>query len=295
MLPCRAMELTIANISALVCIGLVAGLLGSMLGVGGGFIIVPVLILALKLPMQVAVGSSLVAIVANSCTAASAYLKTRMTNIRLGLLMETTTVPGAILGAIAATLLASSTLSIFFGIVLLYVSYSMIFRQPAMTEDIAPTTDSTNLDDDSSSFLGQSQSMYYDISQRRPINYEIKRVPWGLTTSFLAGILSSMLGIGGGIIKVPVMHSIMGIPIKVAIGTSSFMIALTTAAGALIYYHNGYVHPSIVTPLIVGVVGGALLGTSLAQRATGAWLRKGFGGLLLVTAILMFLRTANVM
>ncbi|MBM3182757.1 MAG: sulfite exporter TauE/SafE family protein [Chloroflexi bacterium] len=295
MLPCRTMELTIANISALVGIGLFAGLLGSMLGVGGGFIIVPVLTLALKLPMQVAVGSSLVAIVANSCTAASAYLKTRMTNVRLGLLLETTTVPGAIIGAIAVTLLTSSTLGILFGIALLYVSYSMISHRPVITDSIASTSNSANSDDTSTSFPSQSHNIYYDVSQHRSVTYEIKRIPSGLIASFLAGILSSMLGIGGGIIKVPVMHSLMGIPIKVAIGTSSFMIAITTAAGALIYYRNGYVNPSIVTPLIVGVVGGALLGTSLAQKIKGAWLRRGFGGLLLVTAILMFLRAANVM
>ena len=288
------MELTIASFSALVAIGLVAGLFGSMLGVGGGFIIVPILTLALKLPMQVAIGSSLVAIVANSCTAASAYLKTRMTNVSLGLLLETTTIPGDIIGAMVISLITSSTLGVLFGIVLLYVSYSLIFQQPAMSEDVV-TSETENSDDASSGLLGQAEHLYYDPNQNRTASYRINRIPSGLIASFFAGILSSMMGIGGGIIKVPVMHSLMGIPIKVAIGTSSFMIALTTAVGALIYYHNGYVYPSIVVPLIVGVVGGALLGTSLAQQARGVWLRRGFGGLLLVTAILMFLNAANVM
>ncbi len=288
------MELTITGLSALIGIGVVAGLLGSMLGVGGGFIIVPMLSLALKLPMQVAIGSSLVAIVANSCTAASAYLKARLTNIRLGLLLETTTVPGAILGAMVVSLITSSVLGMFFGIILLYVSYSMMFRQPLMTEHIATMSDLANSNDAASSFFGRSKNLYYDLSQNKSVIYRINRIPPGLASSFLAGILSSMLGIGGGIITVPVMHSLMGIPIKVAMGTSIFMIGLTATVGALIYYHNGYVYPSVVAPLIVGVVAGALIGTSLAQKSKGIWLRRGFGGLLLVTAILMFFRAANI-
>lgn len=289
------MELTIANISVLAGIGLVAGLLGSMLGVGGGFIIVPILTLALKLPMQVAIGSSLVAIVANSSTAASAYLKTRMTNIRLGLLLETTTVPGAILGAMVISLMTSSVLGVIFGIVLLYVSYSMMFRQPVMAEDIAQANNPADSSNASGRSLGRSEHTYYDPNQNRTASYRINRIPPGLVASFFAGVLSSILGIGGGIIQVPVMHSLMGIPIKVAIGTSSFMMALTAAVGALIYYGNGYVYASIVAPLVAGVVVGALLGTTLAQKSRGTWLKRGFGGLLLVTAILMFLRAANVM
>ena len=288
------MELTVANLCLLFATGLTAGLFGSMLGVGGGFIIVPILALVLKLQLQVAIGSSLVAIVANSCTSASVYLKTQLVNVKLGLLLATATIPGAILGAIAVSWIVSPILGVLFGIVLLYVSYSMIFRQPILTEGIPARTAKAHNDDTSSYIFNHSDNLYYDLNQKQTVTYGIKRIPLGMMSGFFAGILSSMLGIGGGIVKVPVMHSIMGIPIKVAIGTSNFMIALTAAAGALIYYHNGYVHASTVAPLILGVVVGALLGATLAQKFKVVWLRRGFGGLLLITAILMFLRAVNV-
>jgi uncharacterized membrane protein YfcA len=288
------MELTVTILCLLFAAGLTAGLVGSMLGVGGGIIIVPVLTLALKLPIQIAIGSSLVAIVANSCTAAGAYLKTRLVNIKLGLLLVTTTIPGAIVGALLMSWVDSPILGVLFAILLLYVSYSMIFRQPIFTEGITTRNAKPRDDDTSSCIFNHSDNLYYDLNQNQMVSYGISRIPLGMTSGFFAGILSSMLGIGGGIVKVPVMHSIMGVPIKVAIGTSNFMIALTTAAGALIYYHNGYVHASTVAPLILGVVVGALLGSSLAQKSQAMWLRRGFGILIFITAVSMFLRTANV-
>jgi len=287
------MELTITNLCSLFATGLIAGLFGSMLGVGGGFIIVPLLTLVLKLPIQIAIGSSLVAIVANSCTAASAYLKSRLTNIRLGLLLETATVPGAVLGAVVICWIVSPILSVVFGIVLLYVSYSMVFHKPILSEDIPPriSMERTNA---SRRIFNNSDNYYYDLGEKQIITYKINSIPLGLGMSFIAGVLSSLLGIGGGIVKVPVMHSIMRVPIKVAIGTSSFMITLTTATGALIYYHNGYIYASIVAPLILGVVVGALAGANLAEKSQVVWLRRGFGTLLFITAISMFLRATDV-
>ncbi len=138
MLLCLTTTLNDINLWALGGTGLVAGLLGSMLGVGGGIIIVPILTLALHLPIQVAIGSSLVAIVANACTAAGIYTKARLTNIKLGLLLETTTIPGAIIGGFAAALIAPSILSALFGLVLIYVAYTMVTRQHFMSEDTQP-------------------------------------------------------------------------------------------------------------------------------------------------------------
>ena len=293
-LPCRTMELTVVILCLLFAVGIIAGLIGSMLGVGGGIIIVPVLTLALKLPIQIAIGSSLVAIVANSCTAASVYLKTRLANIKLGLLLVTTTIPGAIVGALLMSWINSPILGALFGILLLYVSYSMIFRQPILTGGVIQGIVKSQNKNTSSCIFTQSDNLYYDLNQNQMVSFGIGRIPLGMASVFFAGILSSMLGIGGGIVKVPVMHSIMGVPIKVAIGTSNFMIALTTAAGALIYYHSGYVYASIVAPLILGVVVGALLGSNLAQKSQAMWLRRGFGILIFVTAIFMFLRIANV-
>jgi uncharacterized membrane protein YfcA len=279
------------NLWALGGTGLVTGLLGSALGVGGGVLIVPILTLAFHLPIHVAIGSSLVAIVANSCTAAGIYTKARLTNVKLGLLLETATVPGAIIGGLAAAVIAPSILSALFGLVLLYVAYTMVVRRHLMSEDVLPADNSVAPNNLSSSLANS----YYDQNLGKVVTYKVTHTPAGLGASFFAGVLSSLLGIGGGIIKVPVMNLVMGLPMKAAIATSAFMIAITTTVGALIYHYYGNIYPFIVAPLIIGVVIGARLGVELAQRARGILLRRIFGAFLFLAALLMFLRTANIM
>jgi len=281
------------NLWALGGTGLVAGFLGSMLGVGGGPIIVPVLTLALGLPIHVAIGSSLVAIVANSCTAAGIYTQARLTNVKLGLLLETTTTPGAIVGGFIAAVIAPSILSALFGLILIYTAYTMITRRHFMSDDTQPDSHiaQPNSTDNLSSSLSNS---YYDQNLDKVVTYKVTHTPVGLGSSFFAGITSSLLGIGGGIVNVPVMHLVMGVPMKAAIATSTFIITITAAAGALIYYYHGYIYPIIIAPLVIGAVIGARLGAELAQRARGVLLRRIFGTFLFLVALLMFIRTANV-
>jgi uncharacterized membrane protein YfcA len=267
-----------------------------MLGVGGGLIIVPVLTLALHLPIQVAIGSSLVAIVANACTAAGIYTKVRLTNIKLGLLLETTTIPGAIIGGFAAAVIAPSILSALFGLVLIYVAYTMVTRQHFISANNQPDdhlhlAKPVKISDNLSSSLTDS---YYDQNLDEVVDYKVNRTSAGLGTSFFAGILSSLLGIGGGIINVPVMHMVMGVPMKAAIATSTFMIALTAATGAFIYQYYGNIYPFIIAPLVIGIVIGSRIGVELTQRTGGELLRRIFGAFLFLVAILMFLKTANV-
>jgi len=283
----RATGLNEVSIWALGGIGLFSGFLGSMLGLGGGFIIIPMLTLALHLPIHTAVASSLIAIVATSCIAASVYAKNKLTNIRLGLLLETATAPGAIIGAFAAAFFTSSALIIIFGIMLLYPAYTMVIRQAIPQKNNLPTNNSDNMSNQSSS--------YYDQNLGKIIPYKINHIPLGLGISFFTGILSAMLGIGGGIIKVPIMNLIMRAPIKAAIGTSSLMTAITATVGAIVYYLRGYIYPNIVAPLIIGVFLGAIAGTGLAQKAPGVILRRIFGLLLFAASILMFLKAANVL
>ena len=295
MLLCRTTPLNELNLGlnlwALGGTGLVAGLLGSALGVGGGVLIVPILTLAFHLPIHVAIGSSLVAIVANSCTAASIYTKARLTNVKLGLLLETATIPGAIIGGLAAAVIVPSILSALFGLVLLYVAYTMVVHRHLMSEDVLPADNSVAPNNLSSSLANS----YYDQNLGKVVTYKVTHTPAGLGASFFAGVLSSLLGIGGGIIKVPVMNLVMGLPMKAAIATSAFMIAITTTVGALIYHYYGNIYPFIVAPLIIGVVVGARLGVELAQRARGILLRRIFGAFLFLAALLMFLRIANIM
>jgi uncharacterized membrane protein YfcA len=293
MILCLITPLNDINLWALGGTGIIAGLLGSMLGVGGGLIIVPVLTLALHLPMQIAVGSSLVAIVANSCTAAGLYTKAGLTNVKLGLLLETATIPGAIIGGFVAASISPSILSALFGLVLIYVAYTMVARNRLLSEDnssIIPV-DSDETGHNLSRALTDS---YHDQSLEKVVTYNVKRTPAGLGFGFLAGVLSSLLGIGGGIIKVPVMHLVMGVPMKAAIATSTLMITLTAATGALIYHYHGNLQLFLIAPLVIGIVIGSRIGVELTKRTRAKWLRRIFGVFLFAVAILMFLKTANV-
>jgi len=293
MLLCPIVALTEINLWALSGIGLVAGLLGSTLGVGGGIFIVPMLTLALHLPIHTAIGSSLVAIVATSCTAASIYTKNRLTNVKLGLLLETATTPGALVGGFVVALLASSALSALFGVILVYVAYTMVAGRPLGAKDSPSELNSAEHDNaftNSSNWLGSS---YYDRNLDKRVTYRVTHIREGLGAGFFAGGLSSLLGVGGGIVQVPIMNLVMGLPMKPTIATSSFMIAITSTVGALIHYYHGYIYPIIVAPLIIGVFVGARLGTELAQRTGGMLLRRVFGVFLFITAVLMFCRAAN--
>jgi len=265
-----------------------------MLGVGGGFIIVPMLSLALHIPIQIAIAASLTSIVATSSTATIAYTKARMTNIKLGLLLETLTAPGAITGAVLASFLPSSILSLLFGMIMIYMAYRMTRRQPPTTS--TPHTASPELHSTKpTGVMTLLEGSYHDQNLDQPVTYSIRRIPLGLAGSFVAGILSSMLGIGGGIVKVPVMNTVMGVPIKAAIATSTFCIGITAAIGALIYYYNGFIYPSIAGPLVAGVFVGAILGTRLMQRLRGLLLQRLFAVLIFTTAILMFLKAAAIL
>ncbi len=271
--------------------GIIAGLLGSMLGVGGGFIIVPILTLALHLPIKLAVGSSLVAIVANACTAAGAYTRSGFTNIKLGLLLETTTIPGAIVGGFAAAYIPAAVLSALFGLLLLYVGYTMVARMYSASNN----TNAVIEPDTSGSRLSRSLSdSYEDENLSKKITYNVNRTPAGMGAGFGAGILSSLLGVGGGVIKVPVMHLVMGVPMKAAVATSTFMIALTAATGAFIHQHYGNLQPFIIAPLVIGTVIGSSAGVQLTKKIHGDWLRRIFGIFLFMVSVLMFLETVGI-
>jgi len=294
MLLCRATPLDGLNLWTLGGTGLVAGILGSALGVGGGFLMVPILTLALGLPIKVAIASSLVAIVANSCTAAGIYTKARLTNIRLGLLLETVTIPGAIIGGFIAAVIAPSILSAIFGLALIYAAYTMLTPKQLMYEDNSSANGSMARNIATDNLSASLANSYYDQNLDKIVTYKVNRTPAGLVAGFFSGILSSLLGIGGGVVNVPVTHLIMGVPIKAAIATSTFIITITTAAGALIYHFHGHIYPFIIAPLVIGIIIGARIGVELTQRAGGILLRRIFGVFLIIIAILMFLKTANV-
>jgi len=267
MLPCCNKMIDV-NPWTLGLLGLFAGMLGAMLGIGGGIFIVPFLSLLLHLPIQIAIGCSLVTIVAGSMTAATTYIRDNVTNIKLGLLLESASIPGAIIGALAVTKISSSVLSGLFGLLLLYCSFAMIKQQIKLKQT---------------------------VSQIKPaLRYRFNKTGPAMAISTFAGILASLLGVGGGIINIPVMNILMGVPIKAAIATSSFIIMMTASVGALVFFQNGLIDPFVAASLIIGAYIGARIGARLMQKTRGDLLRSIFAGIMVIIAILMFLKAAQV-
>lgn len=277
------------NIWVLAIAGMGAGFLGSMLGVGGGFLIVPVLTLTFNIPIQYAIGASLTAIVINACTSTSIYIQKHMANLKLGLLLSTTLVPGAAVGAFLATILSGTVLITIFSILLLYIVCTMI---PKKQRNPTPATiPFEELHLSAGTWLNDS---YYDPAVREEISYTVKRPLIGLTTGFFGGVVSSLLGIGGGVINVPVMNKVMKVPIKATVATSSLLLCFTTMTGSLIYALNGFVLPYVIAPLCIGVFLGARLGTLTANRIHSSIIMTIFSILLMLTSLLMLLRAFGI-
>jgi hypothetical protein len=232
----------------LVALGFFAGAYGALVGLGGGIILVPVLSLWLGLPIKTAVGISLVCVIATSTAAAAVYVQRHLTDLRLGMVLELATVLGAISGATAAAFLPDKFIKALFAAFLAYAAVMML-RQKANAAN-------KNQEDDR------------DVPAYVPHNY-----PLGLGVSYVAGSVSGILGIGGGPIKVPMMYLLMGVPIKVAAATSNFMIGVTAAASAFLYYGRGDIVVPVAAPLATGVFAGALAGSRLSTRLRGRWIR----------------------
>ena len=193
------------NLYTLSGIGLLSGILGAMLGIGGGVLIVPAFALLLHIPIHIAIGSSLVALVANSLTASYYYVKAQMTNIKIGLLLEAATVPGAIAGSLVVTFVSSYALSILFAIILVGIAASMVMPRPLGIQNPCNEPISGKRGDCILGPANRRANSYCDSASRATINYRVTRISWGLVASFFSGIISTVLGVGGGVIKVPVM------------------------------------------------------------------------------------------
>lgn len=263
------------NMLLIVLIGLGVGILGSMMGIGGGVLIIPLLTGLFGLPIKTAIGASIISVIATSSAAGAVYVGKGLTNTRLAMVMEIATTLGAMAGGITAILLKPNLLFAIFGIVLLYVSYNMGRPQK---QDTNPSP--TGLMDES----------YIDPQSGKPVQYGIQKLPAGLGISFLAGNISGLLGIGGGVIKVPVMTLLMGMPMRAAVATSNFMIGITAATSAVIYYQNGYINPQIAVPTALGVLFGAQIGSRIAGRMRNQQLKQLFRWLLLFFSLQMFYR-----
>jgi len=275
-------------------VGLAGGLMGSMLGLGGGVFFVPLLTLILNLPIHIAIGSSLVAVIANSITASSTHIRAGLTNIRLGMLLLTATTIGAVAGGFIAAALASPILTGLFGVALIGIGYSMIKRRRLPQEVTASRETTVGAGASSSSLIGSLEASYYDRNLNQVVTYNVSRVPQGWGINLLVGVASSLLGVGGGIMNIPVMNLVMRVPIRAAMATNSFMVGIVALAGACVYYYHGYVHPITVAPVMVGSFIGALIGAQLVQRARSIILKQVFAIVMFILAVLMLLRAANI-
>lgn len=260
---------------------IVAGLLGSLVGLGGGVLIVPLLTLAFKLPIEFAIGASIISVIATSSGAAAAYVRDHITNIRIGMFLEIATTIGAISGAFLAGLLAPSLLNIIFGIILLISAAPLVIK-------IGEDTPRGVRNDRLANWLHLSGS-YPDKKAGQDISYQVTRTPWGLAMMYVAGLISGLLGIGSGTFKVIALDSLMRLPIKVSTTTSNFMIGVTAAASAGIYFSRGDIPPLIAAPVALGILIGALLGARLLAHMSNVVLRVIFLVVLIVSAIEMIL------
>jgi hypothetical protein len=285
------MILSASTLLLLGLVGVAAGWLGALVGIGGGIIIVPALVLGFGVDFQVAVATSLIAVIATSTTAGSVYVGMGLANMRLGMTLEVATTIGGVAGGLAATVLSASLLGGVFSVVMLATSLLMLRGARRPPERLVEPSEVGALGWEEPGTLAGA---YFDHNRGGMVRYRVTRLPVGSMVSFLAGGLSGMLGVGGGFLKVPAMNLGMGVPIKVAAATSNFMIGVTAVASLFIYFARGFVQPLLAAPLALGVVAGSWAGTRTSDKAQPAMLKRVLAAILVLVAIQMALRTIGV-
>jgi hypothetical protein len=249
----------------LVFTGALAGLFGALLGLGGGIFLVPALTLLFHVPLRLAVGTSLMCVVANSAGVAAVTSPGRGPDLSLAMRLEASTVFGAILGGLLAGHVSTAALSLLFaGVVYL----TAVYTAAKARRKAGP---------------GELEALFRT-------DYEPRHWAAGSAAALVAGAISGLLGVGGGFIKVPVMYALMEVPLGVATATSNFMVGITAAASFFVYYGRGEVRPLLAVPTALGVFGGALLGAYLLPRAKAQWLRWLLLGVMLLMGTKMLLQ-----
>jgi uncharacterized protein len=259
-----------------------AGLLGSLLGLGGGIIIVPALTLLFGYSMQEAIGASLVAVIATSTGSASHYVEEGVSNVRLGLILGVATSLGGLIGAMVAVYTDQWILALVFGVMLIYTAYYMIRNS------------------DSTGICPSGPCGAFDLScsykeENTKVEYGVRNLGKGMAGSAVGGVTSGMLGVGGGVVNVPVMRLWMGVPMRAACATSNYMIGITALAGAIVYFQFGIILAGLAAVVAIGVFCGSLLGSRLSKRLQGKALKNIFSIVLISVSVLMFLKAVGVM
>jgi uncharacterized membrane protein YfcA len=263
-------------------ISMIAGILGAILGLGGGIIVTPALTILFNIDIKHAIGASLISVICTSSGSAIAYLKDKITNVRIGMFLEVATTVGAITGAFLGGLFNSSILFLIFGVFLLYSAINMLKKHNTeipqnITTD--PLAEKLNLN-----------GSYYDKALNKNINYSVDGVKGAVCVMYGAGIASGLLGIGSGSFKVMAMDMFMKLPLKVSSATSNFMMGVTAAASAGIYFSKGDIDPKIAAPVALGVLIGSTIGTRIMQKLKSKTIRKIFIPILCYISIQMILK-----
>jgi uncharacterized membrane protein YfcA len=263
-------------LTGLFALAIGAGFVGAISGLGGGVFIVPALVVLAKMPMKVAVGASLISVVATSAGASVAFVRDGWTNLKVAMVLECATVTGAVTGAYLAGIIPTVVLELLFALMMLQSAYFTIQKQG---DEIVAAGDPLAVR------LELAGEVPDDMGV--PVHYEVVNVPGGAALMVVAGLMSGLLGIGSGALKVMAMDYVMHLPLKVSSATSNFMIGVTAGAGALVFLARGDVPTSIAGPVALGVTAGALLGSRVLPHANVRALRMVFVVILILIAIEM--------
>lgn len=251
----------------------VAGFFGSLLGIGGGLFIVPMIVLGFHLPMKVAVAASIVSVIATSNAGGSRYVEQRITNLKVAMFLEIFTTVGALLGGVLALYMQEWAMLLLFSALLLNMAYGAFATRKLDDRRIATGEFASAPQDRVSSALGL-RGTYYDQAAKQEVAYVVNGSGIGAAVSFLAGIASGMLGVGGGVLKVSAMNRYMNIPMKVAVGTSKLMIGVTAAVSSTLFYMAGAIQFALVGPIALGTTIGATGGTMVMNRIKSVVLKR---------------------
>ncbi|CAJ2236275.1 sulfite exporter TauE/SafE family protein [Fructilactobacillus sanfranciscensis] len=272
------------SIMIMLIVGIVVGVLGSILGIGGGMIITPVLTLGFGLDIKYAIGASIIAVIATSSGATIAYLKDNVLNLRVAMFLEIATSIGAIMGALLTGVIRPVFLYLLFGLLLFFSGANMVRK--LWGKQVPTNADS----DDSIAKKLKLNGSYYDKNLHKQVDYKVTNVPSGITIMFGAGIASGLLGIGSGAFKVIAMDTFMKMPLKPSSSTSNLMMGVTAAASATIYFFNGSILPQIAVPMALGIIVGAAVGSRVMQIMPVRMLRMIFIPILLYLGLQMILK-----
>lgn len=252
-----------------------AGLVGSLTGLGGGVIIIPLLSVFLGIDIHYAIGAALVSVIATSSGSAAAYVREGITNIRIGMFLEIATTIGAVMGALLATVAPTAFIAVLFGCILIFSAFNSVRKKAIYLQE-------------ESSPLAKKLKLYGSYpTANGVVHYGTTNVVGGFVMMIIAGTLSGLLGIGSGALKVIAMDNIMRMPFKVSTTTSNFMMGVTATASAVVYLQRGYIQPGICMPVVIGVLLGALTGSRILIRTTPEKLKLFFAIVITLLAIQM--------